>query len=223
MEAPSGPQVRKWGVGGGTRSYNSNEMDSANNLNELPDKSPAWVTPWFWPWEMLIWGPRWAKSDIWLAVMLTELWTKTFPLLSATTFMVNYYGSNRKECTAQGQCIWRGWWPPATQGLSTTLFFPSLTFFTWPHELRKSLPINFPLAADVSRLGFLLLVTNKAPHEEVRTWVSCDNVYHRVNLLSGNLALWRLRRESMKSQNLKWVESYWKNIHHLQSHFKDIM
>lgn len=84
---PQLTQVRKQG----TWSYNSNEMCSANNLNELPDKSPAWVTPWFWHWETLSWGPSWTKPDIWP----TEPWTKKLPLLSATTFGVNCYGSNR--------------------------------------------------------------------------------------------------------------------------------
>lgn len=84
---PQLTQVRKQG----TWSYNSNEMCSANNLNELPDKSPAWVTPWFWRWETLSWAPSQTKPGIWP----TEPWTKKLPLLSATTFGVICYGSNR--------------------------------------------------------------------------------------------------------------------------------
>lgn len=48
-------------------------------------------------------------------------------LMAATE--TNAQGGN--ECTGRRQCIWRGWQPPAAQGLSTNSFLPSFTFFTW--------------------------------------------------------------------------------------------
>ena len=54
----------------GPQTYSCREWNSANNLNEpgsefFPDENPAWLAPWFWPWETLSKEPGQPHLDFW--------------------------------------------------------------------------------------------------------------------------------------------------------------